>query len=639
MEKLAAKEKTSNIYLRIIFRSIIFVGILESLIVLIITYVSGAMSSLNEIHPAAGWFIAFPFILSLLFTVILIVEKCVRNTLLNKINKIISQMPERIFWGILIFGLILIALLIEFIFLFPTTKYLHVNDLYQLLFITLTPTLILAVLYGIQGLGFLAYLRSPNWNQIWSNTEIKNMFFGFLILLFTLMYWEILFIQSQILSSIPYWFKPVIGQQYPHRYRYLFPFLLLVFGGARVVYSKSISIYIGMLILIIFGFGFQFMFGLAAGDGFVSMQKSYSERPISHPIKYACSNNSIIDDIKFYEGHYAESYRVQTKPPGFLTGHKIFAKFSNFLTGSQSEDECIANYPRIGSYLFPILASLVIIPITFISKKYFNLEYPLLPAFLYLLTPNFMIWVLVPDQVVFPLIFVINIMVMYLTIKNNSFLMAMSLGVVVYISSFITFAMLPSIGLFCIWLTASYVTYRGNRNRTRIFKLFLGFVLGFGITYLIFYYSLNYNPIHRYQMATYYHREIKDYAITLHTIIVAFVNNSVEYFTWTGIPLFFLVASFCIKSIYKISTGNHEDIHIFTLSSVLLYFALNVLSQTHGEVQRMWIFLSPVIVIIAVAELNDRFNNNHKIVVLSLLVIQFCTAIWSFQFILNQYNW
>jgi hypothetical protein len=380
------------------------------------------------------------------------------------------------------------------------------------------------------------------------------------------------------------------------------------------------------------------MFGLIAGEGFESMRYAYAKTPISLTVSYACSDISISDSTQNYEGNYANSSQLQTKAPGFLAGHQVFARFTNFLTGSQSEDQCKYNYTRIGSYLFPLLASLVIIPITYLSKNLFKLEYPLTPGLLYILAPNFMIWVMVADQVVFPLLFCINIVLIYLTIKYDSFLIAFGLGVVIYLSTFISFSMLPIIGLFFIWLAVEYLLNNNDKQRIKIFNLILGFILGFGLTYLVFYIIFDYDVLTRYQVAFSHHRRIKNYRINVLTIFIAFLANLIEYFSWTGIPLFFLVASQSLTSIKKIINKNYKKNDLFIISCVGLYFALNVLSQTHGEVQRIWIFLSPLTVMIAAAEINRRIKKNHKLTVFFLLVIQFCTAVWHFQFIRNQYH-
>ena len=387
----------------------------------------------------------------------------------------------------------------------------------------------------------------------------------------------------------------------------------------------------------IFGYGFQIMFGFVAGEGFESIRLSYADRPISHTVYYGCSDMSILQSIKYYEGHYANSYRVQTKPPGYLVGHKIFGKLILLLTDSDTIEECFYNYTLIGSYLFPLLATLVIIPITYLAKILFKMKYPLLPGMIYILTPSFMIWVMVVDQVAFPFIFISVLIAMYLSIKHNSILIAAGAGVLAYLAIFISFAMLPTLGLYFLWLAAVFFTRNNNMNFYSVVKLFSGFIVGFALMYILFYYSLNYDAYHRYQLAANHHRLIKDYTVSLRTIRNAFVNNSVELFTWIGIPIFFLVASFCVKSATKVFNKTSELQDLFSISCAGMYIALNVLSNTHGEVQRMWLFLSPPMVIIAAAELVNRIKDNKKLAVLLLLIIQFCTAVLHYQFIRTQY--
>ncbi|MFV1949537.1 MAG: hypothetical protein ACC633_06340 [Anaerolineales bacterium] len=627
-----------NKKLLITYRVYILLSILESLAIFIIVS-SYYLEKIRQLtNPSAIYgVLVFLFLFLLLCLGFLLAESFVKRALIIKINQTISQTSDKTFSGMFLTGLVLIGLVIELLILFPTTEYYQIINQSMFSYKAFAPILILVILLGIQVLGLATYLRGPIWRKIWTDSKLSNLTFVYITLGFTLLYWVILFIQSPILLLIPDWYRALMKQPFTLRHLYFLPFLLLIWWGIHLVFSKSVSITKGMVLLIFFGYCFQVMFGLVAGKGFESIRRSYADRPISHTVSYGCGEMSIIGSIKNYESHYGNSYRVQTKPPGYLVGHKIFAKVTNFLSGSHTENECIYNYTRIGAYLFPFLASLVIIPITYLSKSLFRLKYPLLPGLIYILTPNFMIWVMVVDQVVFPLLFLTNVVLMYLTIKYESFLIAIGLGISIYFSSFISFAMLPTIGLYCLWLTAEYITNKNNRKHTNIIKLFVGFVLGFSLTYLVFYVLLNYNAFSRFQLASYQHRLIKDYSINLLTILLAFITNSVEYFTWTGIPLFFLAASFSISSIKKIINKNHERSDIFSLSCVGMYIALNILSQTHGEVQRMWIFLSPLLVIIAAAEILNRMKNDKRSAIILLLIIQFCTAVWHFQFIRNQY--
>jgi len=623
----------------LVYRFFILLSILECLIafLLILNKYQEEMRILFW-NRAEFLVLFFLFILPLLLLSFLFAESYITRTLINKIHQKISQATNNIVYGILLTGLILVGLGIELLVLFPTTKYLQFEGQNQLIFKIFSPNLVVAILFFIQVIAFLTYIRNPDWEKLWSDIKLRNMIFGFIILGFTLFYWEILFIQSEIFLSIPYWFRPVMKQPFTRKHLYFVPFLILIFWGVKVVFSKSVSIVNGMILLIIFGYCLQFMFGLVAGEGFESIRKSYSERPISHTVVYGCSDMSIRQSVLYYEGHYADSYRVQTKPPGYVVGHKIIAKFTNFLSNSQSFDECVFNYSRIGAYIFPFLATLVIIPITYLSKNLFRLRHPLLPGLLYILTPNFMIWVMVVDQVFFPLMFLVNIGIMYLTVKKESFFLAVGLGLAIYLSAFITFAMLPAIGLYCFWLAAIFITSKNKKVIFSLFKLLLGFIVGFGLAHIFFYIFLNYDIAHRYQMASSFHRLIKGYDVNLRTIRNAFINNSVEYFIWTGIPLLLLVTSAGISSIYTIIHKKHESKDLFTLSFIGMYVALNILSNTHGEVQRMWIFLSPLVVILSAGEIQKRIKNDSRLAIVFLLFIQFCTAVWNFQFIRNQYQ-
>jgi len=590
------EEKSNQKKLIVIYRILVIFSILESLIAFsIISINSRSKISLLFSQSAERFVLTFSLLLPLLLFAYLLAESFKKGALISKINQKISQPADKTFYGIFLTGVTLIVLAIELFILFPTTEHYQIYGIFASFFEIFIPYLLLIILYGIQVLGFIIYLKDPDWKQLWSDFELRNLVFGFTILLVTFIYWVILFLQAPIYSYLPNVYKSLMNQPFSLKNLYALPFFLLILWGIHLVFSKSLSIVKGVILLIFFGYAFQFMFGLIAGEGFESMRHAYARTPISLTVSYACSDISIPDSIKNYEGYYANSSQVQTKAPGFLAGHKVFARLTNFLTDTQSEAQCKYNYTRIGSYFFPLLASLVIIPITYLSKNLFKLEYPLLPGLIYILAPNFMIWVMVADQVFFPLLFCINIILLYLTIKYDSFLIAFSSGVVVYLSTFISFSMLPIIGLFIIWLAAEYIFNNGDKQRIKIFNLILGFLLGFGLTYLIFYFTFDYDVLTRYQVAFSHHRRIKNFKINVLPIFKAFLTNSIEYFTWTGIPLFFLVASQSLISINKIINKNHQKNDLFIISCVVLYFALNVLSQTLGEVQRMNmdLFISP----------------------------------------------
>jgi hypothetical protein len=176
-----------------------------------------------------------------------------------------------------------------------------------------------------------------------------------------------------------------------------------------------------------------------------------------------------------------------------------------------------------------------------------------------------------------------------------------------------------------------------NKELTNFLKIILGFTLGFGLSYLIFYATLNYDVISRYQLAFSHHRRIKHYSFGYRSIVIAFILNTIEYFTWTGVPLFFLFGNHIIKSIKKLLNRKPNQKYLFSISVFGLYIVLNLFSQTQGEVQRLWLFLSPIAALVSSFEIEERFKNKRKIYVFVILALQVFTALLHFHFITNQW--
>lgn len=580
------------------------------------------------------------FILTLLLTnlitwVCLYLFSFRSNNFISKLNQKFRSINEKILAITLLVLLIIFGLYIELILLLPITDYFHTLNASYLK--NTTYSFLLCISYFIQALLFIIFFQKKHHNKkIFKDKYYKNIFLIFIILFFTLLYWEILIIQAPILSKIPHWFRPIRKNGINLQTLYFLPLMILVWWGIDTVFSKSVKLYKGLILLFLIGYVSQVIFGFISGEGFESVRKSYAEHPISTTVNYACKQDSVIESIQNYESYHGHDFWVQTKPPGFLSGHIIFAKITKLLTNSDTRETCVKNYTRLGTYVFPLLSLFVLFPLTYISKNVFNLKYPLLPGLIYILTPNFMIWVMVADQVIFPLLFMLGFSLIYVTISKQNFILSIVLGIYAYLSIFISFSLIPIFGVFGIWIILKCLTSK-NKELTNFLKIILGFTLGFGLSYLIFYATLNYDVISRYQLAFSHHRRIKHYSFGYRSIVIAFILNTIEYFTWTGVPLFFLFGNHIIKSIKKLLNRKPNQKYLFSISVFGLYIVLNLFSQTQGEVQRLWLFLSPIAALVSSFEIEERFKNKRKIYVFVILALQVFTALLHFHFITNQW--
>ena len=124
-------------------------------------------------------------------------------------------------------------------------------------------------------------------------------------------------------------------------------------------------------------------------------------------------------------------------------------------------------------------------------------------------------------------------------------------------------------------------------------------MFGIGLAWILTTGFLQYDPIFRYHQAFQNHREIKHFETSLENLArYALLNNS-EFMVWSGFPMLILFFASTGRSIYTLLRNQVTRFNIFTIAFFLTYLVINLLGQTKGEVGRMWMFLLPVISVIA----------------------------------------
>jgi hypothetical protein len=553
-------------------------------------------------------------------------------------NQLLKNLSRKTTFLIGILIITLNGLTATFLYIFPSGIYLKKNspllDIFQIISL---PTIIY-ILISIELLIYLLVVNKPDWRKFAAEQQSRTLGLFFLILFFTFLYWELLLLQTRKFHYLPHWLSPMSTRPITIDLFFILPFsLLILFVLKKTHLNKSWSAPKKLLLLVFFGLVSQYLFGFLSGEGLQSVQRFYYEQPISTSSLYGCQHSNIVDLIRNYDQYRGQDFFTKTKPPGFLTLHVLFAKFVKVITGVRDIQACKILYSQFGSFVFPMISALTILPITYISKKIFKLKSPYLPGILYCLTPNYLLWVMVPDQVLFPLLFLINILLFQKTIQQKSFGVAFFSGLVFYLSIFITFSVLPVIGILILWLAFEYLDQRIHKNQQAFYPILIGFILGAGLFYFLFLFGLDYDAISRYKLAFSGHRGIKDYSMNLRTIMTSSVINSLEFFTWTGIPLFFFFADYFFTSIKQLFSAAFKERYILTFSTAGIFIALNILGQTIGEVQRLWIFLVPLLAMITAADLEKLSIEKNLKKVSGLLFLQLTTAVLHYYLLRNEW--
>jgi hypothetical protein len=279
----------------------------------------------------------------------------------------------------------------------------------------------------------------------------------------------------------------------------------------------------------------------------------------------------------------------------------------------------------LAGYLFPLLATAAIILIIYFSDSLKLNGISILAGLLFCFTPNFILIVLQMDQFLYPSMFIVGLFITFLLTKEPSFIIATLLGFYFYLCLYMTFSLIPLISLSALWLGMDYWFCKKNRKFDLYLRLFIGVALGFAITYILFYYFLNYNALVRYQNALAWHRTIKLFNSDLAGILKSVLINNLEYLLWCGAPLVLLAATFLYQCIVRAVKKEATGIDWFGLAFLVNFVVLNFVGQTRSEVGRLWFFMVPVLAIFAAISFNRFFHKKPKMLTF-ILSIQLITT-------------
>ena len=120
--------------------------------------------------------------------------------------------------------------------------------------------------------------------------------------------------------------------------------------------------------------------------------------------------------------------------------------------------------------------------------------------------------------------------------------------------------------------------------------------------FLLFRLVLHYDVLLRYTTAMANHRRAKEYTPGLEQWWHAFLLNHAELLTWNGFPFILLALAQMVRSLIACIQRKAAPLDELAAAFFLTYGALNLFGQTNGEVQRLWLFMVPLIAILAARE-------------------------------------
>lgn len=490
-----------------------------------------------------------------------------------------------------------------------------------------------ATLAILQTLGFLLTSSYPVWRKDRFFTNGKAMLYFLLLIIgiTTILHWSTIILHDAFLNALPYWWMRFVPMSFTNRHL----IFVVVFLGyiASVVFilqhpQKALR---NIILLVAIGYSMQVSFGVIDGGGFESLRAKLVHSNHNRYAEFAVKDRDTKLAISQYEDIYGEDRVLSTKPPGGLIFYRVLERFANLGESNADVHQCYVQLTQLVSYLFPFIASLNVVVLFALSAGYFKDKETYLPSILFLVFPNFLLVQLQLDQAIYPLLFIIGVYFQWITIKKRSLKCAFTTGVFLYFVIFFSFSLIPLLALLMIWMLLIFINGKSKSDRLIVVKLLVFTVLGFGLTHVIFFYGLQYNFIARYLDAMAHHRLEKDYEPGLGWMVYAFLINNLEFLLWSGIPVVLLAISRVIRAGNNLIKRRTNNLDLLSLSFAGTFIAVTLFGQTRGEVGRIWMFMLPVVSLLAANEL-VTISGRRKNGVLLLIAIQLITTYLIFKF-------
>lgn len=439
--------------------------------------------------------------------------------------------------------------------------------------------------------------------------------------------WITLALRADWLYEIQGWFWHYAPKRLRPSHGYLLLTGLLALAGASAILRRPARNVRNLLFCIGLAFLLQAGFGLAEGQGFESLRLKYVNTPLSDEMRLACESESgILESIRDYEATHGQNHWLKTKPPGLLSFYQVLrATVAIFrpevLTYSSS---CFDILSWISAFVLPVMASLVVVPMYVIERLLLADGTAMSSGLLYVCVPSVLLMPLIPDQFLFPLLFMVSVAALTGAMVGRSFLFGMLAGIFFYLSVFVSFSILPLLGLGIAWLVLEHF-WGGEASRGGLTTVALGLCIGIAVAWVALLLTAGYNPIVRIATAMEYHRQLKQIVVTPTRIRDYAVLNGVEFAVWSGLPLITLLFSGIPTSVIRFvgRQGGMKD--SLALAFGITFLGLMVGGQTEGEVGRIWLFQVPLACMLSVP-VASKLLKKQSGGIRTVMVLQLITA-------------
>lgn len=582
-----------------------------------------------------GGLFLVPIMMLFFVTVVSIRKSDYLKVKLGQFNNLLTRRPKLMLVSLFV-GLLLAFTGLFVLFLFQFNFVPDVPYQYKIAIRRALPILLwITIVPGAMSIVIFYIYRRTILQDLLSRTTTGSFTLLFILVSLSVFHWITLITRASYPQMISGWFWDYVAKPFHASHWIAVASIFLVAFFARSILTNPSKKVRNILLTFVIGLMLQFGFGFALGSGIESVRAKYTNTSLSEQLRYACEiQEGIIPSIVNYKELYGDLFWSETKPPGLMTFYIISREIADFISPGlmKSASDCFSILSSIYAYVLPLFACSVIIFQFKLEKLLSPQEVTLIPALLFVAAPNFILMLLVPDQFLFPPIFIACVTALAYTLTKNSFWGSVLTGMLMYCSTFVSFSLIPVLGVCVTWLFIECMTqYRESKSFRRLLPVMGGIILGVAIFWFLGQMLVDYNPIERYTIALKSHRINKVYEASIPAIFEYSLLNNLEFGFWSGFPILILAAIGSLKASIaacRRRIGLKESLAVATL---VTWLALNILGQTRGETGRLWLFILPLVTFVASEEAVSLLPSKKKSVMI-VLSMQLVTSLLMFFF-------
>ncbi len=467
--------------------------------------------------------------------------------------------------------------------------------------------------------------------------------------LLTVFYWLVLILQLRIFKNIPAWYWKL-------RVIALGPgdlvFLLGALGLLGLAYWALIlrrHVPAGLVLALLLGLFLQFGVGLMSGGGFAAFQDRYfSTYHSTYVAKAAASSASLLETVRQYASLYGSRSFTETKPPGLMLFYTALARLVNGSPSRFADDAAYQRLATVVTFAFPVLAVTLVLALYAVARRYIPGKCGMVPglaALLLVLCPNFVLFSLYPDQALYPLVFLIGVVLVIVAVQRQSLLLSLALGVFLYGAVFFAFTMLPLYVFAGLYLALHFWLNRRELLLRRSVMMALAMGLGTAALYILFRAFLDYDFFPRFAKTMAINHNFDFYIrvgqplpaapeslwIRLSQVARAAWFNSLDFSAAVGFFIYVLFLMQGIRLLVRARNGSASASDEILAALFLSFIVLNLAGTAQGEVPRLWLFWLPMVIMGAALEIEQAVARRPWLVLL-LAGTQLITLFLTFHF-------